>query len=123
MEKNYNILYIDDEEDLLLIVSGLFEHECLLVHTCLNPEQALQMIEKTKYDLIISDGQMPFMSGSDFFTHLKREKLFNGKFILLTGEFDLNHDPNRQHYDRIILKPFDFLSLVRDVREVLNAEL
>jgi DNA-binding NtrC family response regulator len=123
MERNFNILYIDDEEDLLLIVSVFFQAEYLPIHTCLNTEQALQMIEKTKYDLIISDGQMPFMSGSDFFTHLKREKLFNGKFILLTGEFDLNHDPNRQHYDRIILKPFDFLSLVRDVREVLNAEL
>jgi DNA-binding NtrC family response regulator len=123
MEKLYKILYIDDEEDLLLLVSGFFRDECLPIDTCLGTDQALEMIKKTKYDLIISDGQMPSGGGSDFFTYLMQEKLYQGKFILLTGEANLSHDPNRHSYDKIILKPFDFISLLRDVQEVLSSKL
>ena len=79
-----NVLYVDDEQDLLEI-GKLFlgEDKQLSVDTALSVEMALQALEKKRYDVIVSDYQMPEINGIDFL------KMVNKKceipFILFTG--------------------------------------
>ena len=81
-----NILYVDDETDLLE-VGKLFLERCqdIGVDVAQSVAIAKDILEHKRYDAIISDYQMPEMSGIDFLKWLRT----NGNdipFILFTGK-------------------------------------
>ena len=79
------ILYIDDEADLLDIAKEFLERsDDIHVDTALSVSVARDMMEQTRYDAIISDYQMPVMNGIDFLKELRSEGN-KVPFILFTG--------------------------------------
>ncbi|PKL69671.1 MAG: hypothetical protein CVV30_08975 [Methanomicrobiales archaeon HGW-Methanomicrobiales-1] len=80
-----NILYVDDEPALLDLGKEFLEMSGhLSVETATTVEDALDKIKFKKFDAIISDYQMPDMSGIEFLQHL-RSKHHDIPFILFTG--------------------------------------
>ena len=114
------ILYIDDEVDLLDLAATFFEDEDLPIETCSDFDQAISMIRKNAYDLIISDAKMPSGSGFELFKIIKEEKLFNGKIILVTGHLENPSDGHKLGYDMVIYKPIKFQELVQRVKSLLD---
>jgi DNA-binding response OmpR family regulator len=114
------ILYIDDELDLLDLASAFFEDENLPLETSSNFDEALALIRKNNYDLIISDAKMPSGSGFELFKIIKKEGIFKGKIILVTGNVDDPAECENMGYDMIIYKPIQFLELVETVKKLLN---
>jgi CheY-like chemotaxis protein len=112
------ILYIDDEVDLVELASSFFEDEGLPIDSCTTFHDALERVRNNKYDLIISDVHMPTGSGHELRSIITKEKLFQGKFILVTGSgSDLE---NQNDYDLIIYKPLDFQELIIQVKKLLS---
>jgi DNA-binding response OmpR family regulator len=113
------ILYIDDEVDLLDLAASFFEDENLPIETCSDFHEALALIRKNPYDLIISDAKMPSGSGFELFRIIKQEKIFSGKIILVTGNLDNPAEPQALGYDLIIYKPIKFQDLIEKVKSFL----
>ncbi len=83
-----DILLVDDEE-AVLDQAEIFlkrEDDRFDVDTALSVEEALQMYEERDYDIIVSDYQMPGKDGLDFLRVLRKEKMDDIPFIILTGK-------------------------------------
>ncbi|MFA4877937.1 MAG: PAS domain S-box protein [Methanoregula sp.] len=81
----YKVLYVDDEPDLLSLGKVFLEMSGFItVETALSAQDGIQALEKTPFDCIISDFQMPEMDGIAFLKYLRTE---NNRipFILFTG--------------------------------------
>ncbi len=117
------ILYIDDEEELLQLVSTFFEFEDLEIDTSSTLEVALDKIKRQSYDLIISDRRLSDGDGKDFCLLIKKEKWFLGKFILLTGEMEVSGEILEDAFDLILYKPIQFEQLLLEVQKMLAVEL
>ena len=92
--KLYNILLIDDDEDVLYTYRSLLKKEGYQVYSYSNPIEALKNLAKKNshnYDLVVMDIRMPEMSGIKLFYRFKAiDPYMNILFITaldLVGEF------------------------------------
>jgi len=89
------ILVVDDEEHVRSALSTLLEREGYTVTSTDGPTEALEVLKQQPIKLVISDQNMPDMSGLEFF-RLIRERHPNVCRIMLTG------DPERDTIIRAI---------------------
>ena len=68
-----SILVVDDEPAMRLLVTSILGDEGHDVTAAATGEEALQLIERHHYHLIISDLKMPGMSGVDLLERVKQE--------------------------------------------------
>ena len=61
----YKILLVDDEPDILEILTYNFEKEGFVVYTALNGRQAIDVAKKVIPDVIILDVMMPVLDGME----------------------------------------------------------
>ena len=78
------VLVVDDDELFLRVCSSLLRRSGLTVETCNNPTHALALIEKHRYDTIVSDFCMPDLSGLGL---LQAARSYDATvpFVLMTG--------------------------------------
>jgi len=108
------VLVVDDEADLLEIVSDRLRGEGYRVETARDGLEALERIRAVRPDCIILDLKMPRLGGFEALTELRREAPA-AYVIVLTGS------PNRRlaeacrarGADDFLLKPFDPRELSR----------
>ena len=125
MSKKYSIVIIDDEVEILDMLSRfLNRNPNFTVQTFSNPVSALSSINNnTKYDLVLLDIMMPQMNGLDVLEKLK-DMNSDQKVIMMTAYSTLDkvlksHKIGATNY---IMKPFSSLdSLEKKVVEVLEA--
>lgn len=125
MSKKYSILVIDDEIEILDMLSRfLNRNPNFSVQTFSNPVSALSSINNnTKYDLVLLDIMMPQMNGLDVLEKLK-DMNSDQKVIMMTAYSTLDkvlksHKIGATNY---VMKPFSSLdSLEKKVIEVLEA--
>lgn len=80
-----NVLLVDDEPEFTELVHFfLGSQHGITVHSTNTVKKALEMIDTTEYDAIVSDYMMPEINGIDFLKIL-RAKGSSIPFILLTG--------------------------------------
>jgi two-component system, probable response regulator PhcQ len=79
------ILIVDDEEDVRTALKALLEREGYTVTVAEGPTKALEIMRKEPIKLVISDQNMPDMSGIQFF-RLIRERYPQVCRIMLTGD-------------------------------------
>jgi len=65
------ILVVDDEDDIRVYLSRLFQENGFLVNCASNVEEALLAVEKERPDLITLDVSMPEASGGKFYRDVK----------------------------------------------------
>jgi PAS domain S-box-containing protein len=81
-----NVLLVDDEQELLEIASEFLENIGEIeVDVSLGADDALEKLKETRYDVIVSDYQMPGSNGITFLKKL-RERNDHTPFILFTGK-------------------------------------
>ena len=85
--KDYAVLLVDDEEDVLITMSQLFEDDFNIDSTT-DANVAVKMLQEKEYAVIVSDQRMPTISGSQLLS-LAREVSPATTRILLTGYSDL----------------------------------
>ncbi|SDC35415.1 two component transcriptional regulator, AraC family [Pelagirhabdus alkalitolerans] len=104
-----NVLVVDDE---LLIRQGIMhylnweEHGFQVVGEASNGEEALQLMEETSVDIVITDIVMPVMSGTDFI-HEVRSRYPDIFVIVLSshGDYDYVRETFQSGVTDYILKP------------------
>lgn len=115
------ILYVDDELDLLELAATFFADENLPLDTAPDVPEALELIRKNRYDVIVADLRMPSGTGMDLIRRAREENNFSGKFILASG--DVKEDEARQAgCHRVINKPVDFFDLIDTIKDLLQGQ-
>jgi type II secretory ATPase GspE/PulE/Tfp pilus assembly ATPase PilB-like protein/DNA-binding response OmpR family regulator len=85
----YRILLVDDEPNVLSALKRVFRQESYDVVTCKNPKEAVELLRREKFQLVISDYMMPEMNGGEL---LKEARAASPETIrmMLTGHADVN---------------------------------
>ncbi|EPR41971.1 two component, sigma54 specific, transcriptional regulator, Fis family [Desulfovibrio sp. X2] len=68
-----HILIIDDEQNYLLILDALLSDKGYAVTTLNDPETALEFLEESEVDVVITDMKMPKLSGREVLEHVRRK--------------------------------------------------
>ena len=101
------VLIIDDEREVLDVMSEMLGTMGFKVTTLTQGSQALELMKKAKYDLVITDLIMPEMGGLDFVKKLRRS-VKDIPVIIIAGVDLENSKINFKKYgiDDFIRKPF-----------------
>jgi DNA-binding response OmpR family regulator len=79
------ILLIDDDELTLSLISDLLQSSGFEVRQAADGEQALKLLEREWFPVIITDWQMPIMSGLELTRRLRAKGVLDTYVIMLTA--------------------------------------
>ncbi|CAJ1183475.1 response regulator [Companilactobacillus paralimentarius] len=118
----YSVMIIDDEYMILKGLEKIIdwnEYGFQVVKSARNSKQALEYLETNEVDLIITDVNMPKISGLDF-VKMAKEQGHNFEFMILSGyqEFDYVRTGLKLGAIDYILKPVDPDALVEALKKV-----
>ena len=116
------ILVVDDVDTIARVYARFLEREGYEVRIAFNGVEALNVYERFKPDLVISDIRMPKMSGFELAGEL-RKKNPDQKVILMTGYADEAEvlEQQKAHGFPFFTKPADLQTTVsKIVYEVLT---
>jgi DNA-binding NtrC family response regulator len=110
--KKQNVLIVDDDPDVLDMLERLLQKLDYQTFVAPNGERALEIVDKSKVNVVVSDLVMPEMDGIEF---LKRVKSRKGDipFIMITG-----HPTIETAVEAIKKGAYDYLTKPFQVEEV-----
>jgi len=120
---NKTILVADDESHILHVVSLKLRNAGYRVLTARDGQEALELAQSEKPDLLITDYHMPELSGLELCQKLKQGPETSGiPAIMLTARgYHLEpSDTERSGVLRMLSKPFSPRHLLATVNEVLE---
>ena len=102
------ILVIDDEPDMLMLMSMIIEENTEWeVETTNNPSEGLKMALENDYDLVIADLKMPGLDGMEVFEELKEMKPYIPVIIITAyGSLEIADEARNKGVADFITKPF-----------------
>ena len=122
-DRNYKILLVDDDSQLLKTTNDLLKDKGYQVTTTGCGENAVEALEKDDFDLIITDLIMGKVSGIGV---LKKAKELNpGRaVIIITGSLDVRHAIKaiRLKVDDYLLKPDSVSELIKRLNHCLKKD-
>jgi two-component system alkaline phosphatase synthesis response regulator PhoP len=129
MNENVKVLVVDDEPDIVEILSYNLCKEKYAVCTAYNGEDGLQLAKAQRPDLIIMDVRMPGISGIEACRKLKADELLKHIPVLfLTADADeytsMNaQDAGGEHFITKPIRPNILIGLVNDILRQLPNKL
>jgi two-component system, NtrC family, sensor kinase len=121
--KGRKVLVVDDEEDILILVSRILTRQGYVVKTAVDGESALGHLGNGGFDLIISDWKMPGLSGRQLFERLLSSNPQAAKrMVFMTGDVLSEKTENflREHGKTCLTKPFSIPDFQKVVNEMFN---
>jgi DNA-binding response OmpR family regulator len=121
--RSNRILVVDDDLDTCALVVDILSSEGYLIRSCMGGEQALDLIEQERFDLVLADIKMPRVSGVDLLQQI-REASSDTKVILMTAYASLDTAIQAVRHDAsdYLVKPFTLRELRGRVRDVLAVQ-
>jgi CheY-like chemotaxis protein len=123
-KSEYKILVVDDEPQILKLISNYLELEGFQVKVTESAREAMKLIESKDYRIVISDILMPEMSGIDL---LRKIKEFDGliQVVMITAYVDMGKilAAFRHGANNCLFKPFENLGVLRAEIDTAAAKL
>ena len=116
------ILLVDDEPKVTDALRRALRREPYVFLTATSGAEAQQLLERQHVDVVVSDEQMPGMSGSEFLSRVRRQFPHTIR-IILSGQANLESAVraiNDGEVYRYFLKPCIPAELILTVRQALN---
>lgn len=117
------ILVCDDEPHIVHVVAAKLRNAGFEVVTATDGEEALELARQHRPDLLITDYQMPFLSGLELCARLRAEpELKDTPAIMLTARgFSINQDDlEGTNIRSLIPKPFSPREVLSTVKQILD---
>jgi len=114
-----HVLVVDDEENICEILREFLESEGYSVETASHGEEGLELFRAHPASVVITDLNMPGMSGWDLARTIKKESA-DTVIVLLSGWSSGVEEFNRkeQLVEKIFPKPIDFSSLLDYIKSI-----
>lgn len=121
MPAKNRILVVDDEDALRTVLSSELEGEGYIVQMAGDGDEAINILEKNSFDLILLDIKMPTVDGFEVLKYVKQHAP-STKVIMLTGFADLKNaiESKKLGAEDFVSKPYDLVDLLTTVERVLS---
>jgi len=122
MQSNQKILVVDDEVHILHVVSLKLRNAGYQVLTAQDGREAYELAQVELPDLLITDYQMPYLSGFELCQRLKQLPATRGiPAVMLTARgFSLDHSSmEATGITKCLFKPFSPRQVLAVVEEIL----
>ncbi|WP_343615395.1 ATP-binding protein [Flavobacterium sp.] len=125
--KKQTFIVIDDDINLLNLTSGVLRQEQHQVLSFTSAVKAIEAIEATHFDFVITDIQMPEMDGFMFLKQLRNSEkgiYKNQPVIALTGRTDLDSSVYTEAgFTTVIKKPYSPKILLETIQHILDNDV
>ena len=122
------MLIVDDEPHIRMLLAQTLEEledEDVVFFTAENGEEAVEIIQAEKPQLVFLDVMMPKMNGMEVCRKIKKELAMNEVFIVLLTAKGQEMDRQKGHEvgaDLYMTKPFDPEAILNKAKEVLGIQ-
>lgn len=127
ISKNLTFIVVDDDINLLNLTSTVLKQQNHQVFSFTHATKALESIQNTDFDFIITDIQMPEVDGFLFVEKLKQEtnSFYKGQpIIAITGRTDLDfYVYSKAGFSTVIKKPYSPKILLETIQRVLDNDI
>jgi DNA-binding NtrC family response regulator len=117
----FRALLIDDEEELVTTIVERLGYRGVEADYALTGSEALEMLSKSSYDVVVLDLKLPGMSGLEVLKNIKSEHA-RLPVLLITGHGSpvnqLEKKPE-EAYD-LLAKPIDLEALIAKMEEAIK---
>lgn len=114
------LLYVDDEEDLRMLVTMHLSLEGYEVETAPDGDTAIAMLKNKPFDIVLLDVYMPKMNGIQVLQYIKKNNM-NTRMIMLTGSNNpyIANECARLGAQGYLSKPYNFHELIESIDRVM----
>jgi two-component system alkaline phosphatase synthesis response regulator PhoP len=122
----YKILVVDDEPYIRMLMEDTLEslqHPHITILSAENGQEALQLIQEHRPQMVFLDVMMPRMNGFSVCHTVKKDWQMNDVYICMVSAKSQGYDVQRAEdvgADKYFIKPFDIDEILELVRNVLN---
>jgi DNA-binding response OmpR family regulator len=116
-DKKQIILIVDDEPDICTSLTLILRMHDYRVITAGHGPMALEILNATKPDLVISDYMMPWMNGRQFILQMKSKDTMDRTPVILMSAVDPGEP---RPWDAYLRKPADINELLATVERLLG---
>lgn len=120
-------LIVDDDLLQLTVSSELLQKVGITCETCSNPNEAISILEKGKYNLVLSDIQMPEIDGFELVKQIRasqEEKIKNIPVIALSAREDMQEPAYQEAgFSAYLNKPFSPKQLYTRINTLLGCDI
>jgi signal transduction histidine kinase len=112
------VLYVDDQEGNLLVFRATFRKHAD-VTTCASPAEALRLLEREEFPVVLSDQRMDEMSGAAFLAEVRRRRPDSIRMLVTAFSHldDAVSAINEGQVSRYVQKPWDAQELLAAIRD------
>lgn len=123
--KLLRVLLVDDEPFIVQGLSVLVDWEregYEIVATAADGREAFEYLKKHQVDLIVADIKMPVMTGIELLEKIRKDKISDAHFVILTGYSDFEYAQQAIRYQCMdyVLKPVEKEQLLEILRKIAN---
>ncbi|MBF0243192.1 MAG: response regulator [Desulfamplus sp.] len=119
------VLIVDDDLENRMVLVNMLEPIGFVVYVAENGSQALDMVDKVKPDIVLTDLVMPVMNGFEFVNALRRKDIFKNIPILAVSASTYPLDESeslRIGCNGFLPKPVDYTKLLECISKQLQIE-
>jgi len=114
------ILIVDDDDDFRGLLTDVFSQAGYEVTSVNNPHSAIEVFSKDEFDAVVTDHNMPEMTGEDLIKEIRSSEP-NIPIILVSGYLNQDLIQNLKNVNtEIFHKPLNVISLLRKTEEKLS---
>ena len=120
--KIFNVLFVDDEENVLKSYIRVFLREPIKIFVADNGMDAMKLFSAQKLDLIITDIKMPNMHGVELIETIRKEDTTTP--IIIYSAYDKMKDDcalKNLNVQGFFSKPEDYSALCEKIKEMASA--
>ena len=123
MTKKYQILVVDDSDNMLEIIRRNLSNKGYVVYTVTNVIDAISFLEGVSLDLVITDLKMPNIDGLELVRHV-RENYKNTEVLVITGHPSIENAIKsvKLGADEYLIKSFTTTELLEAVARALKKQ-
>ncbi|MCB1177800.1 MAG: response regulator [Leptospiraceae bacterium] len=118
--ENISILYVDDEPINEFLFRSIFEHD-YNIYTATSGKEGLEILNKNKIHIVISDFLMPEMNGIDFIKKAK-SKFSNISYYILSA-CEKNKEISEAIETKLIEKYFAKPFKAKEIEEAIFSKI
>lgn len=109
------VLVIDDEKSIVEMIRQTLNMEGFFAEVAADGEEGLQKYHSGRFDLVITDINLPKCSGNDV-----AEQIRKTNHIPMIGISGTPWESVGKYFDTVLQKPFSLFALLKEVQKVFS---
>ncbi|MFA5480625.1 MAG: response regulator [Candidatus Muiribacteriota bacterium] len=109
-----DILVVDDEKSVLMLIESFLQENNFNTAVAMNGIDAIKILEKRSFDIIILDLSMPALDGFEVCQHIRNVLMLDTKIIVITAFENSSRldELIKFNVSKIFIKPFKVEELI-----------